>query len=188
MRLLLAAALALASASALGQDAPAAAEAIQDFYAAAANKDKDCPGGAIDCGFDEMSTLDYAASCRQAAQWRDLGRNYQGGDAELIGKYKDALSFWSEYCSFGHSEWSALDRYELEDAVGEAQAAEETEIASAAPAEFMAALFMLGSQCAIENDEDACTGLQTLHALTGCLLNGYDDACKETLAEALETE
>ena len=101
MRLLLAATLALASASAIGQDAPAAA--IQDFYAAAARllKTDDCRSlGADICGaqHETTKTLDWSASCRQAAKWRDLGRNYQG-DAELVGKYKDANQFWDRYCS-----------------------------------------------------------------------------------------
>ena len=103
MRLLLALALALASASALGQDAPAAAVAIQDFYAAAARKleNIDCRlMGALSCGSEHRgsATLEWSASCRDAAEWRDLGRNYNG-NAELVNKYKDALLFWDEYCS-----------------------------------------------------------------------------------------
>ena len=108
MRLSLAAALALASASALGQDAPAAAVAIADLHAAAARKleNDDCSSfGAFLCGHIHKgnATLDWSASCRQAAQWRNLGRNYQG-NAELVGKYKDAVSFWGDYCG-DHSDW-----------------------------------------------------------------------------------
>ena len=129
MRLLLAAALALASTSGLGQDAPAAAVAIADLHAAAARKLKndDCRSlGAPLCGYQhkDTATLEWSASCRQAAQWRNLGRNYQG-DAELVGKYKDAVSFWDAYC-VAHPEYQAAeDALDIGEAE-ETQAAEDT--------------------------------------------------------------
>ena len=119
MRRLLAAALALTSASALGQVGPfdderaeaqdaMASEAIQDFYAAAARKLENTYCrlfGAWSCGIEHKgtATLEWSASCRDAAKWRDLGRNYNG-NAELVNKYKDAHLFWNEYCG-SHPEY-----------------------------------------------------------------------------------
>ena len=86
------------------------AAAIQDFHAAAAhlltNDDSCRRHGALHCGLEHemQKTPEWKASCHQAAKWRDLGRNYQG-DAELVGKYKDANQFWEQYCS-NHPDYS----------------------------------------------------------------------------------
>ena len=106
MRLLFAAALALASAWALGQDGQA--KAIEGFHAGAALKLEtfDCRmQGAYSCGIERKGsdTLEWSASCRTAAKLRNLGRGYDG-DSELVGKYKDAVLFWDQYCD-AHPEY-----------------------------------------------------------------------------------
>ncbi len=55
--------------------------------------------GAWSCGVmdKDSDTLNWSASCRTAAKLRDLGRSYDG-DSELVGKYKDAVLFWDQYC------------------------------------------------------------------------------------------
>ena len=174
MKMLLTAALALASASALGQDAPAAAEAIQDFYADAALLLKeDCRTDApVVCGRRHRgdALLEWSATCREAAQWRNLGRNYNG-NAVLAGKYKDAILFWDSYCSI-HPEYEA------------AQDAAEIGVTAASA---VGSLRTLVNACKEGTNEGACLLLQGIYALTGCFLKGInEDACMQALVEALE--
>ncbi len=106
MRLLFAAALALASAWALGQDEQA--EAINDFHKGAALllETFACrTQGAVLCGHEHegTETLMWSQACRMAAMQRDLGQGYDG-DSELVGKYMDAVLFWDQYCD-AHPEY-----------------------------------------------------------------------------------
>ena len=106
MRQLVTAALALASAWALGQDEQA--EAIDHFHEGAALilETFACEmQGAYLCGIEHKGTdtLTWSASCRKAAKLRDFGRGYDG-DSELVGKYKDAVLFWDQYCG-SHPEY-----------------------------------------------------------------------------------